>query len=106
MRDDHQMRSACKGRGRRLILCIVRVTGGRRSLCKFFQEKPGWTAAKNDDELKDDFNEIFREGADDSSRDGWMKPTIHKEEEPSGPEGGERGGEKLMQSCGLICQCA
>ena len=52
----------------RLILCIVRVTGGRRSLCKFFQEKPGWTAAKNDDEVKDDFNEIFREGADDNSR--------------------------------------
>ena len=51
-----------------MILCIVRVTGGRRSLCKFFQEKPGWTAAKNDDEVKDDFNEIFREGADDSSR--------------------------------------
>ena len=30
----------------RLILCIVRVTGGRRSLCKFFQEKPGWTAVE------------------------------------------------------------
>ena len=60
-----------KGERLRLILCIVRVTGGRRSLCKFFQEKPGWTAAKNDDELEDDFNkvlEIFKEGADDSSR--------------------------------------
>ena len=57
-----------KGERLRLILCIVRVTGGRRSLCKFFQEKPGWTAAKNDDELEDDFNKIFREGADDSSR--------------------------------------
>ena len=38
-----------------MILCIVRVTGGRRSLCKFFQEKPGWSAVvKNDDEDADD----------------------------------------------------
>ena len=34
----------------RLILCIVRVTGGRRSLCKFFQEKPGWDALWDDGE--------------------------------------------------------
>ena len=34
----------------RLILCIVRVTGGRRSLCKFFQEKLGWDALWDDED--------------------------------------------------------
>ena len=28
---------------RLILVCIVRVTGGRRSLCKFFPEKPGWS---------------------------------------------------------------
>ena len=39
-----------KGERLRLILCIVRVTGGRRSLCKFFQEKLGWDALWDDED--------------------------------------------------------
>ena len=39
-----------KNSSARLILCIVRVTGGRRSLCKFFQEKPGWDALWHDED--------------------------------------------------------
>ena len=43
----------------RLILCIVRVTGGRRSLCKFFQEKLGWDALWDDEDENIDLFKVL-----------------------------------------------
>ena len=51
-----------------MILCIVRVTGGRRSLCKFFQEKLGWDALWDDeDENIDIFNVLTTKTLDVNS---------------------------------------
>ena len=48
-----------KGERLRLILCIVRVTGGRRSLCKFFQEKLGWDALWDDEDENIDLFKVL-----------------------------------------------